>query len=200
LIVREHLAEERVEVGLIVDPSPTMALHPAGLPWLHKPTVVAEVDRVIAASARRKRARLVRLDGLPADHVPWALGPGSIVFLVSDFLAFPSGDAWIAAAARGWDVVPVVVQDPTWERSFPDIAGVSVPLADTAGTVRPVRLTSAEAAARREANEVRFESIIGRLEDLGLEPVVLESAEPESIFEALLLWADSRRTGLAWTA
>jgi hypothetical protein len=29
---------------------------------------------------------------------------------------------------------------------------------------------------------------------------VLESAEPESIFEALLLWADSRRTGLAWTA
>ncbi len=200
LIVREHLAEERVGVGLVVDPSPTMALHPAGLPWLHKPAVVAEVDRVIAASAQRKRAQLVRLAGLSADRVPRALGPGSIVFLVSDFLAFPSEDAWIDAAARSWDVVPVVVQDPTWERSFPDIAGVSVPLADTAGNMLPVRLTSAETAARREANEARFESIIGRLEDLGLEPVVLESAEPESIFEALLLWATARRNGLTWTA
>jgi hypothetical protein len=123
--------------------------------------------------------------------VPRALGPGSIVFLVSDFLAFPAEDAWVDAAARSWDVVPVVAQDPIWERSFPHIAGVCVPLADPAG--------SAEACARREANEARFDSILGRLEDLALEPVVIESAEPESIFEALLLWAEARRNGLAWT-
>jgi hypothetical protein len=131
--------------------------------------------------------------------VPRALGPGSIVFLVSDFLAFPAEDAWVDAAARSWDVVPVVAQDPIWERSFPHIAGVCVPLADPAGNVRPVRLSSAEACARREANEARFDSILGRLEDLALEPVVIESAEPESIFEALLLWAEARRNGLAWT-
>jgi len=201
LIVREHLSEERVGVGLAIDPSPTMVLYPAELPWLHKPEVVLEVDRVLTASARRKRAPLVRLDGLPAAHVPRALGGGSIVFFVSDFLAFPAEDAWGDTAARGWDVVPVVVQDPTWERSFPDIAGVSVPLADFAGRVRPVRLTAAEVAARREANEARFETIVDRLEDLGLEPVLLESAEPEAIFEALLLWADGRRrNGVAWTA
>jgi hypothetical protein len=201
LIVREHLAEERVGIGFAVDPSPTMALHPRELPWLHKPDVVLEVDRVITASARRKRASLVRLGGLPASHVPRALGAGSIVFFVSDFLAFPTEDAWGDTAARGWDVVPVVVQDATWERSFPDIAGVSVPLADSAGSVRPVRLTAAEVEARRAANEARFELIVDRLEDLGLEPVVLGSAEPESIFEALLHWADGRRrNGAAWTA
>jgi uncharacterized protein (DUF58 family) len=43
LIVREHHAEERLTVGLAVDPSPTMELHPPALPWLHKPSAVSEV-------------------------------------------------------------------------------------------------------------------------------------------------------------
>ena len=200
LIVREHLAEERVGVGLIVDRSPTMALHPPGLPWLHKPAVVAEVDRVITASARRKRSELVRLDGFPPTLPPRRLGSGSIVFLVSDFLEFPGDDAWADAALRSWDVVPVIVQDRLWERSFPDIGGVTLPLADVGGTVRAVRLSAAEAAARREANEGRFTEIVGRLEDLGLEPVVLDTADPDAIFDAFLGWADSRRNGMAWTA
>jgi Protein of unknown function DUF58 len=200
LIVREHRAEERLGVGLVVDQSPTMALHPPGLPWLHKPAVVAEVDRVITASARRKRTELVRLDEFPPSRPPRRLGESSIVFLVSDFLAFPGDEAWADAAARSWDVVPVVVQDGLWERSFPDIAGVTVPLADLDGNVRPVRLSAAEAAARREANEARFAEIVGRLEDLGLEPVVLDTADPDAIFDALLGWADSRRNGMAWTA
>src|SRR5204863_10122025 len=89
LIVRVHMAEERFGVGIAIDPSPTMALHPPGLPWLHKPSVVAEVDRVVAASARRKRCPLVRLAALPAAEAVPGLGTGSIVFLVSDFLAFP---------------------------------------------------------------------------------------------------------------
>ena len=37
--------------------------------------------------------------------------------------------------AAGWDVVPVVVQDPVWERSFPDVGGVTLPLADPDGCV-----------------------------------------------------------------
>jgi uncharacterized protein (DUF58 family) len=200
LIVREHLAEERVGVGLVVDPSPTMSLHPPGLPWLHKPAVVAEVDRVITASARRKRSELVRLDAFPPSRAPRRLGAGSIVFLVSDFLEFPPEEAWADAGARSWDVVPVVVQDPLWERSFPDIGGVTVPLAGLDGKVRPVRLSGSEAASRREANEARFAEIAGRLEDLGLEPVVLDTADPEAVFHALLVWADSRQNGLAWTA
>src|SRR5207247_9551489 len=114
LIVREHHAEERLTVALAVDPTPTMNLHPAGLPWLHKPTAIAEVEHVVAASAQRNRSQLVRLGSLPVDEAPAALGTGSIVFLVSDFLSFPPDDAWEDAFARGWDLVPVVVPDPTW--------------------------------------------------------------------------------------
>ena len=200
LIVREHLADERFGVGLAIDPSPTMALHPPQLPWLQKPAVVAEVERVVTASAMRKRSPMVRLGTLPVDGPVAGLGTGSIVFLVSDFLAFPPEEAWTDADVRGWDVVPLVVQDRTWEQSFPDIGGVRVPLVDVAGTVRSVRLTAAEVHARREANEARFAGIVEALEDLGLEPVVVESADPEAVFEALLTWADARRNGVAWTA
>ena len=200
LIVRQHLADERVAVGLAVDPSPTMALHPAGLPWLHKPSVVAEIERVVTASARRKRSPLVRFDVLPAEGAMPALASGSIVFVVSDFLTFPPEEVWADAAARNWDVVPLVVQDRMWEQGFPDIAGVSLPLADVSGAVRPVRLTRAEVQARREANEARFAEIVGRLENLGLEPVVVDTAEPDAVFEALILWADARRNGVAWSA
>ncbi len=200
LIVREHHAEERLTVAIAVDQSQTMNLHPAGLPWLHKPTAVAELEHVVAASAQRNRSRLVRLGNLPIDEAPAAVGEGSIVFLVSDFLSFPQDEAWEDAFARGWDVVPVVLQDPTWEQSFPDISGVSVPLSDPLGRLRPVLLTRREAARRRDENEARYASIVGRLEDLGLEPVALGTSDPDAVLEALLAWAAMRRTALAWSA
>jgi hypothetical protein len=200
LVVREHRAEERVGVGLAVDSSPTMALHPPGFPWLHKPAAVAAVERIVEASARRTRSRLVRLPGLPTEEPPRALGRGSIVFLVSDFLAFPPEEAWSDAFARSWDVVPVVVQDPIWEQSFPDAAGVCLPLAGPDGAVRPVLLTRAEARRRRDENEARHAGIVDRLEELGLEPIVLGTADPEAVFEALLAWADARRSAVAWLA
>jgi len=199
LIVREHLAEERLGVGLAIDPSPTMSLQAPELPWLHKPAVAVELGRVVEASARRKRLPLVRLATLPPDGAVPSLGAGSIVFLVSDFLAFPPEEAWADAAVRGWDAVPVVVQDRIWEQSFPDVAGVSIPLADVSGAIRPVRLTAAEVRARREANEERYAGILSALEDLGLEPVAIDSADPERVFEALLLWAEGRRNGARWT-
>jgi Protein of unknown function DUF58 len=200
LIVREHLAQERIGVGLAVDPSPTMALHPPGLPWLHKPAAVAEVERIVAASAQRTRSRLVRLDRLPVEGSLRALGTGSIVFLVSDFLVFPPDAVWDDALVRGWDVVPVVVQDPTWEQSFPAAAGICLPLADASGRRRPVLLTRREAAERRAANESRLAAILERLEELGLDPVLLGTADPEAVFDALLAWAEARRSTFAWTA
>jgi hypothetical protein len=200
LVVREHHADERLTVALSVDQSPTMNLHPPGLPWLHKPTAVAELERVVAASAQRNRSRLVRLSTVPVDEAPRALGTGSIVFLVSDFLAFPTDEAWEDAFARGWDVVPVVLQDPTWEQSFPDISGVCMPLADPNGLLRPALLTRREATRRRDENEARYAAIRDRLEDLGLEPVPLGTSEPDAVLEALLAWADMRRSALAWSA
>jgi uncharacterized protein DUF58 len=199
LIVRQQLAEERIGVGLYVDPSRTMTLHSPSLPWLHKPAVVAEVARVVTASAYRTRSRLVRLERLPTEGAVRDLGTGSIVFLVSDFLVFPTEDLWADAAARGWDVVPVIVQDPTWEQSFPEVGGVCLPLADPDGRRRPVLLRRADALARRTENEARLAEILRRLEELALEPILLGTSDADVIYDALLAWSDARRSALAWS-
>jgi len=47
------------------------------------------------------------------------LPAGSFVFVLSDFLAPPSSETWRTAVDCGWDVVPVLIQDPVWEQSFP---------------------------------------------------------------------------------
>ena len=200
LIVREHHAEERAVVGLAIDASPTMELHPPTLPWLHKPSAVREIERVVVASVQRTRGRLVRLGMLPVDGPLPALSAGSIVFVVSDFLAFPADEGWEDAIAREWDLVPIVLQDPEWERSFPDVAGVCIPLADAHGVVRPTLLTRKDVMRHRAENEARYAAIVNRLEELGLEPVLLGTADPDAVFEALLAWADARRSALAWSA
>ena len=57
---------------------------------------------------------------------------GCFVFVVSDFLRPPPLDVWLRARGRRWDVVPVIVQDPVWEQSFPDVGRTMLPLADPA--------------------------------------------------------------------
>lgn len=200
LIVREHNAEERPTVGLGVDPGPTMTLHPPDLPWLHKPSAVAEVERIVQASAQRIRSRLVRLESLASEELPASLGRGSIVFWVSDFLDFPTDETWEHLLARDWDVVPVVLQDPTWEQSFPDVSGVCLPLANPHGRLQPTLLGRRDALRRRDENQARFASIVARLEDLGLEPILLDTSDPDAVLEGLLAWAGGRRTALTWSA
>jgi uncharacterized protein (DUF58 family) len=199
LIVREHHAEERLTVALAIDPSPTMALHDPELPWLHKPAAVAAVERVIEASVNRTRSRLVRIDWAPASGLETRLGMGSLVFAVSDFLAFPPDEAWEDGFARGWDLVPIVVQDPVWEQSFPAVGRTCLPLAPPGGRRRAVLLARKEAARRRAENEARHASIVERLENLGLEPVLLGTADPDDVLEAMLAWAEARRSALAWS-
>jgi uncharacterized protein (DUF58 family) len=119
--------------------------------------------------------------------------PGTFVFLLSDFLGATSPQVLRAAVGSGWDLVPVVVQDSTWERSFPDVAGVTLPLADpVTGDVRPVRLRSAEARARREANERRALLLHEMFATLGVDPVLLSSAEPWAVHAAFSGWARAR--------
>jgi len=94
---------------------------------------------------------------------------------------------------RGWDVVPVVVQDPVWERSFPEVGGVVVPLHDqSTGRFVSVRLTDREAIRRREENEARSEDLLLRLRALDLGPVLVSTIDREQIFQAFLEWADER--------
>jgi uncharacterized protein (DUF58 family) len=114
---------------------------------------------------------------------------GTFVFVLSDFLAPPPVDAWLDADGRGWDVVPVVIQDPVWERSWPDVAGVAVPVA----RVGPVRQSRRQARELRAEHEARYASLIAELESVGLRPVELGTADPRDVDEAFLAWAEERR-------
>jgi uncharacterized protein (DUF58 family) len=142
--------------------------------------------------------------GAPEDNVSQALAylgrlrsdlpTGSFLFVLSDFLAPPAPDEWLDATGHGWDVVPVVIQDRTWEQSFPDVAGVLVPVADPRdGRVRLVRLSRRDVEARRTANELRLRALLDELVSLGVEPVVLGTSDPHEIDRAFVEWAEARR-------
>jgi uncharacterized protein (DUF58 family) len=121
------------------------------------------------------------------------LPSGSFLFVFSDFLVSPPREAWLRAAERRWDIVPVVIQDPLWEGSFPDVGSVVLPVLEPAtGALRPVRLTAREAAARREANTERRVELIRDFRRLGVEPVIVESTDPRHILQAFVSWADHR--------
>jgi uncharacterized protein (DUF58 family) len=118
---------------------------------------------------------------------------GSFVFVLSDFLAAPAPAVWQTADALGWDVVPVVLQDPRWEQSFPAASGVALPLAAPDGALRLVRLTRTEAAERREANERRHAALLRTFAALQLDPVLLSSTDTGEILRAFLRWHERRR-------
>jgi len=122
------------------------------------------------------------------------LPTGSFVFVLSDFLVPPRADAWLDSAARGWDLVPVVIQDPIWEQSFPRIDSVVVPIADPRdGAVQPVRLTRREVSERRSRNEARLGRLLAELASLDLEPVLIGTSDPHEIDRAFVEWAELRR-------
>ena len=132
---------------------------------------------------------LTFLGGLRSD-----LPPGTFVFVLSDFLVSPPDDVWVEALAHGWDVVPVVIQDPVWEQSFPPVGGVGVPIMDPrSGRVSLVRLTKREASRRRNANEERQQRLLSDFAALGLDPVLLGTSDPDAIDRAFIAWAELRK-------
>jgi uncharacterized protein (DUF58 family) len=122
------------------------------------------------------------------------LPQGSFLFVLSDFLVPPPTESWLDALAHAWDIVPVVIQDPVWEQSFPAAAGVALPLADPrSGRVALVRLGSRQVARRRVLNEERLRSLVAEFETVGMSPVVLGTSDPFDIDRAFLEWAEERR-------
>jgi uncharacterized protein (DUF58 family) len=118
----------------------------------------------------------------------------AFVFVLSDFIAPPDLLTWQRALEHRWELVPVVIQDPVWERTFPDVGGVSIPYADPAtGRVVPVRLTPKEAAAHRARNETRWDDLVRDFRSLGIEPVGVTSHELDDVLESFLRWADLRQ-------
>lgn len=120
--------------------------------------------------------------------------PGTFLFVLSDFLVPGDAVAWRFAARRGLDLVPVVVQDPTWESSFPDVAGTVVPVADPGtGRVRGIRLSRAEARARRDANAARAERLRREFRRGLVDPVWIAASDEASVDAAFAGWAARRR-------
>lgn len=136
------------------------------------------LDTAVAALSRRRAS----------------LPPGSFVFLISDFLGSLEPASRSRLRSLGPDIVPVIVQDPTWERSFPDVAGVLLPtVAVSTGEARPVRLSRRETRARRAQHEQRYNDLAARFRKAGMDPVTLGESEPEPIHRAFLAWAERRR-------
>lgn len=200
-VVHEFYAEETPRVAIVVDGAPTLSLYAPPLPWLDKTSAVREAVELIAASARAARApaESQRSEALPVQlerlaRTATRLPRGSFVFVLSDFLRPVPARTWRALAARSWDVVPVVVQDPKWERSFPPVAGVAISFVAPGETAaRDVWLTPRAVRRRRAANETRWQELLRRFGALGLDPVVLDGDEPDVVHAAFVAWARRRR-------
>ena len=122
------------------------------------------------------------------------LPAATFVFVLSDFLAPPPSPAWERAVDHGWDVVPVLIQDPVWEQSFPAVGGVAVPVADPrTGAVSLVRLSARQASRRRDEHERRTEALRTELGSFGLELVEVASSDPDAVDSAFITWAEDRR-------
>jgi len=139
----------------------------------------------------------------PSDTVERGLGflveqrrdlpAGSFVFVCSDFLEPLPREAWVHALERRWEIVPVVIQDPVWEQSFPDVSGAVLPFArPETGKISLVRLGASEVVERRTANEERYRSLVRGLRALDLDPVLVSSHEHKDVVFSFLSWADQR--------
>ena len=117
----------------------------------------------------------------------------AFVFVLSDFVVPPDLRTWQRALEHRWEVVPVLIQDPVWERTFPDVGGISVPYADPAtGRVVPVYLSRREARRLRDEHESRWDLRVRDFRSLGLEPVAVHSHDYAEMLAAFLRWADLR--------
>lgn len=125
------------------------------------------------------------------------LGAGSFVFVLSDFLDPPPLATWVVGATRRWEIVPVVIQDPTWEQSFPSVGPVIMPIADPeTGASVDVRLSRSEARAERERRERARADLLGGFASLGLDPVLLDDSNPDRVLKLFFEWAERRRRAL----
>ena len=113
--------------------------------------------------------------------------------MLSDFLEQPEHDEWLRALERRWELVPVVIQDPVWEQSFPDVAGAVVPFGDLeSGRVKLVRFSEGDVTERRDENEARLHGLLRTLRSLDMDPVLVSSHEARDVILAFLTWADQR--------
>jgi hypothetical protein len=118
----------------------------------------------------------------------------AFVFVLSDFLVPPDLRVWQSALEHRWELVPVVIQDRVWERSFPKVGGITISYADpTTGRVFPVYVTEKDAARLRAAHESRWDGLVSDFRSLGCEPVAVHTHDLGEMLGAFLRWADLRQ-------
>jgi uncharacterized protein (DUF58 family) len=121
------------------------------------------------------------------------LPAGTFVFVISDFLVEPGRDEWLWALERRWEIVPVIIQDPVWEQSFPDVSGVVVTFREAGTNERAlVGLSAHEADERRRANEERLRDLVWTFRSLAMDPVLVSSHLAREVLLSFLTWADQR--------
>jgi uncharacterized protein (DUF58 family) len=154
--------------------------------------------------ARAEPATEARSFAAPVDNVSRGLDflaehrrdlpTQAFVFILSDFVVPPDLKVWQRALEHRWELVPVLIQDPVWERTFPQISGVTVPYSDPkTGRVFPVYLTKREAARLRVEHEKRWDALVRDFRSLALEPVNVHTHDLGEMLGSFLRWADLRQ-------
>ena len=199
-LIVDSAAKSRGLIGYLDYASAASEDADSEVPFWRPPHAQADFWRVKEAHLRYP------LYGAPEDNLELAfahLGPmrrslpaGTFVFILSDFLSPPSDDSWAWIVELPWEIVPVVIQDPIWEQSFPDVSSVVVPLIEpTTGSLNLVRLSRREARERRESNEERLRETLRFLEGFGLDPILVSTSDQEEIYTRFLEWAALRQEG-----
>jgi hypothetical protein len=84
-----------------------------------------------------------------------------------------------------------------WEQSFPEAAGLVLPIWDPdARQLRPTLLTRRECAARRTANEERFRTLSEQFDRLGLDAIQLAHHDDASVWRGFHEWSEARSVGV----
>jgi uncharacterized protein (DUF58 family) len=157
---------------------------------------LADVLQRLESPAGRASAGSLRDALQKALDLGDALPPTTFLFVLSDFLDPPDPELLLTCLARGWDLVPVVIQDPVWEQSFPLLGGATLPITDPAtGKTMLVRISRSAARSRRTANERRLERLLHGLAELGLDHVLVSTSDPVGVHAAFTAWAAGRRAG-----
>jgi uncharacterized protein (DUF58 family) len=119
---------------------------------------------------------------------------GSFVFCCSDFMQAPSKRTLAMIVDAEWDLIPVIVQDPLWEQTYPEAAGdVALPVCDDEGRFHLLRQSRAEVRERRQAHEARLRRLEELFTSYGFPPIVISDVGHDSLTDALRSWHTRRK-------
>jgi hypothetical protein len=163
-IVRERFADEAPRVVVLCDRRPSMSFGESPLRRLDKPRAILTALDLIDQSAVAARS-------------------------LTGYLDYAEGEPYWRAPRTESRAEP-----GTFERSFPDVGGITVPYADPSnGSVVPVYLTNRETIALRREHEARWDGLVRDFRSLGTEPVAVHRHDLGEMLGAFLRWADVRQ-------